>query len=144
MTIGDLFEPFAKKIPIENSSVKQLKNIDVKELEDKDAGHTSADTVVDITSKVIRSIENKGIFLKETTRKINSLKGGFLNFLKPLMTAGLPLMKHLLTPSPKSVLVPSGLTTAASVTDAVIQKKILGWGNLRTLLHVRQTKTWMI
>ena len=74
MTIGDLFEPFAKKIPIENSSVKQLKNIEVKELENKDGGYTSADTVVDITSKVIRFLENKGIFLKETTRKINSLK----------------------------------------------------------------------
>ena len=130
--VGDLFQPFAKKSPIENSSVKQLKNIDVKELENKDAGHTSADTVVDIIGKVIRSLENKGIFLKETTRIINSLKGRFLNFLKPLMTTGLPLMKNLLTPLAKSVLVPSGLTAAASVTDAVIQKKILGRGNLRT------------
>ena len=130
--VGDLFQLFAKKSPIENSSVKQLKNIDVKELENKDAGHTYADAVVDIIGKVIRSLENKGIFLKETTRIINSLKGRFLNFLKPLMTTGLPLMKNLLTPLTKSVLVPSGLTAAASVTGAVIQKKILGRGNLRT------------
>ena len=82
--------------------------------------------------KVIKSLENRGILIKWTTRKNTSQEGGFLNFLKPLMTAGLPLMKNLLTPLPKSVLVPSELTTAASVTDAVIQKKILGWGNLRT------------
>ena len=40
----------------------------------------------------------------------------FLNFLRPLMTAGLPLKK--------SVLVPLGLTTTASATDADIQTKI--------------------
>ena len=34
--------------------------------------------------KVIRSLENRGILLKGNTRKINSQKGRFLNFLKPL------------------------------------------------------------
>ena len=34
--------------------------------------------------------------MKETTKKVISEEGGFLNFLKPLMTAGLPLMKNLL------------------------------------------------
>ena len=42
------------------------------------------------------------------------------------MTAGLPLMKSLLTPLAKSVLVPSGLIAAASTRDAVIQKEIYG------------------
>ena len=77
--------------------------------------------------------ENAKHFLPTVEIKdYNITTDGFLNFLKPLMTAGLPLMKNLLTPLPKGVLVPSELTTAASVTDAVIQKKILGWGNLRT------------
>ena len=35
--------------------------------------------------KVIRSLENRGILLKGTTRKITSQDGGFLNFVKPLM-----------------------------------------------------------
>ena len=43
--------------------------------------------------KVIKSLENRGILLKGTTRKITIQEGGFPNFLKPLMTAGLPLMK---------------------------------------------------
>ena len=38
--------------------------------------------------KVIKSLQNRGILLKGTTRKITSQKGGILNFLRPLMTAG--------------------------------------------------------
>ena len=37
--------------------------------------------------KVIKFLENRGILLKETTRKITSHEGGFLNFLTPLITA---------------------------------------------------------
>ena len=74
--------------------------------------------------KVIRSLENGGSFLKETTNKINCQKGGFLNFLRPLMTAGLPLTKNVLTTLAKSILVLLGLTAVASATDAAIQKKI--------------------
>ena len=40
------------------------------------------------------------------------------------MTAGFQLMKVVLTPLAKSVLVPLRLTAAASVTDEAIQKKI--------------------
>ena len=47
--------------------------------------------------KVIKSLENRGILLKETTRKITSQKGGILTFLRPLMTAGLPLIKSFLS-----------------------------------------------
>ena len=42
--------------------------------------------------KVVRSLEIKGTSSKGTTRKITSQKGGFLNFVRPLMTAGLPLI----------------------------------------------------
>ena len=38
--------------------------------------------------KVIKSLQNRGLLLKGTTRKITSQKGGILNFLRPLMTAG--------------------------------------------------------
>ena len=69
--------------------------------------------------KVIKSIENTGI----------SLKGkGFLNFLRPLITAGLPLMKGVFTPLAKSVLLSVGLSAGMSAADAAIQKKIYGSG----------------
>ena len=74
--------------------------------------------------KVIKSLENRGILFKGTTRKITSQEGGFLNFLRPLMTAGLPLMKNVLNPLSKSVLLLLGLSAGKSAADAVTQKKI--------------------
>ena len=53
--------------------------------------------------KIIKSLENRGILFKGTSTKITSGEGGFLNFLRPLMTAGLPLMKSVLTPLAKNV-----------------------------------------
>ena len=70
--------------------------------------------------KVIKSLENRGILLKGTTRKITNQEGEFLNFLKPLMTAVLPLMENVLAPLAKSVLIPFGLTAAASSKTALI------------------------
>ena len=50
--------------------------------------------------------------------------GGFLGrLLGPLLRTGLPLMKSVIKPLAKSVLVPLGLTAAASVADARIHKK---------------------
>ena len=42
--------------------------------------------------KLIMSLENREILLKGTTKNITSQEGEFINFLKPLMRAGLPLM----------------------------------------------------
>ena len=72
------------------------------------------------------SLENRRILLKGTSRKIATLKGGFLDFLRPLITAGLPLMKSVLTSLAKSVLLPFGLSAAMSATDETIQQKIYG------------------
>ena len=41
------------------------------------------------------------------------------------MTAGLPLMKSVLTALAKNVLLPIGLSAGMSVRDAAIQKKIM-------------------
>ena len=61
--------------------------------------------------------------------------GGFLGkLLGPLLKTGLSLMKSVITPLAKSVLIPLGLTAAASATDAGIHKKILGSGNNATLI----------
>ena len=52
--------------------------------------------------------------------------GGFLGrLLGPLLKTGLPLMKNVLKPLAKSVLIPLRLTAAASATDAGIHKKCL-------------------
>ena len=74
--------------------------------------------------KVIKSLENRGILLKGTTRKIISQEGGFLNFLRPLMTASLPLMKNVFASLAKNVLLLFGLLAGMSAADAAIQKKI--------------------
>ena len=66
--------------------------------------------------------------------RTTSQERGFLSFLRPLMTAGLPLMKNVLTSLAKSVLVPLGLTVAASATDAAIQKKIFGSGTTALII----------
>ena len=55
---------------------------------------------------------------------------GFLDkLLGPLLKTGLSLMKSVIKPLAKSVLIPLGLTAAASAADAGIHKKILGSGH---------------
>ena len=60
---------------------------------------------------------------------------GFLGrLLGLLLETGLPLMKNVIKPLAKSVLIPFGLTAAASAADAGIHKKTLGSGNTATLI----------
>ena len=55
--------------------------------------------------------------------------GGFLGkLLGPVLKTGLPLIKNIIKPLAKSVLILLGLTDAASAADAGIQKKIYGSG----------------
>ena len=50
--------------------------------------------------------------------------GGFLGrLLGPLLKTGLPLIKNVIKPLAKSVLIPLGLTAAVSAADAGIHKK---------------------
>ena len=63
--------------------------------------------------------------------------GGFLGTLiDPLLKTGLPVMKSVIKPLTKSVLIPLGLTAAASAADAGIHKKILGSGHSNTTLII--------
>ena len=75
--------------------------------------------------KAFKSLENRGILLKGTTRKIASQEGGFLNFLRPLMTTGLPLMKNILTTLSINVLLLFRLSATMSAADTAIQKKFI-------------------
>ena len=43
--------------------------------------------------------------------------------LGPLLKTGLPLIKNIIKPLAKSILISSGLTAAASAADARIHKK---------------------
>ena len=79
----------------------------VASLQKSFASHSSADIKLSKTqlSKMIQS-------------------GGFLSrLLGPLLKTGLPLIKNVIKPLAKSVLIPLGLTAAASTADAGIHKK---------------------
>ena len=54
--------------------------------------------------------------------------------LGPLLNTGLLLMKNVTKPLGKSVLIPLGLTAAASAADAGIHKKILGSGTTTLII----------
>ena len=106
-------------------SKKIIKNL-------KNASDKALVTVITLTNnkikdimKVIKSLENRGISLKGTTRKIPNQKGGSLNFFRPLMRAGLPLQKSVLIPLAKNVLLPFGLSVEMSAADAAIQRKFM-------------------
>ena len=61
----------------------------------------------------------------QISKKIQS--AGFLGrLLGPLLKTGLPLMKNVIKPLAKSVLIPLGLTAAAAAANAGIHRKILG------------------
>ena len=47
--------------------------------------------------KVIKYLQNRRLLMKGTTTKTISQEGGFLNFFRPLMTAGLSLIKNVLS-----------------------------------------------
>ena len=75
------------------------------------------------------------IKLSETQlSKMIQLEGFLGRLLGPLLKIGLPLMKSVIQPLAKSVLIPLGLTAAATAADAGIHKKILGSGHNTTLI----------
>ena len=130
----------------------------------KSAIKNENDVVIRLSPNMISDSNDKGNFAHElllTNRQISSIRkafsnnssvdvkfskaqlskmiqsGGFLGkLLGPLLKArtGLPLMKNVITPLAKSVLIPLGLSAAASAADAGIHKKILGSGNNTTLI----------
>ena len=84
------------------------------------------------TTKLRNAIENNmSTDIKLSKAQISKIiqYGGFLGKLfGPLLKTGLPLIKNVIKPLAKSVLIPLGLTAAGSAADAGIQKKLLGSG----------------
>ena len=71
---------------------------------------------------------------KTELSKIIQYRGFLGRLLDPLLKAELPLIKNVIKPFAKSVLIPLGLTAAASAADVGIRKKILGSGNMTILI----------
>ena len=83
--------------------------------------------------KVFANYLSTNIKLSKTQlpKKIES--GEFLGrLLGPLLKTRLPLITNVIKPLAESVLIPLGLTAAASAADAGINKKILGSGHNNT------------
>ena len=84
-------------------------------------------------SNLLKAFSNHlsaNIKLSETQLSKMIQSGGFLGrLLGPLLKTGLPVIKNVIKPLAKTVLIPLGLTAAASAADAGIHKKILGSGN---------------
>ena len=79
---------------------------------------------------------NSSVDIKFSKAQLSKMiqSGGFLSkLLGPLLKTGLPLMKSVITPLAKNVLIPLELT-AASAADAGMHKKILGSGNNVTII----------
>ena len=63
--------------------------------------------------------------------------GAFLGrLLGPLFKTGLPLIKSVIKPLAKNVLIPLGLTAAASAANTGIHKKILGSGTTTLIISI--------
>ena len=97
--IGDNETDFPHKSLLTNRQVSNLRKAF--------ANHSSTDIKLSKTqlSKMIKSV-------------------GFLGrLLGPLLKAGLPVIKNVIKPLAKSVLIPLGLTAAASAADGGVHKK---------------------
>ena len=108
--IGDNESNFPHKLLLTNKQVSNLRKAS--------ANNSSANIKLSKTqlSKMIQS-------------------GGFLGrLLGPLLKTGLPLIRNVIKPLAKSVLIPLELTAAASAAEAGIHKKIFGSGNDITLI----------
>ena len=85
--------------------------------------------------KAFTNNSSSHIKLSKTQSSKMIQSGGFLSILLgPLLKSGLPLIKNVIKPLAKGVLIPLGLTAVASAADAEIHKKILRSGNNTTLI----------
>ena len=72
---------------------KGVNELNKKLTTSKGSGTTLKNNEIKDIMKVIKFLENRGILSIGTTRKITIQEGGFLNFLRILMTAGLPTLQ---------------------------------------------------
>ena len=85
---------------------------------------------------------NSSAYIKLSKTQLSKIiqSGGFLSrLIGPLLKTGLPLVKNVIKPLSKSVLIPLGLTAAAAA-DVGIHKKILGSGNTTLIISNNEMK----
>ena len=95
-----------------------------------------------LTSRQVANIHkdfanNSSADIKQSKAQISKMirsVGFHGRHLGPLLKAALPLMKNVIKPLAKSVLIQLGLTTAPSAADAGVHKKILGSGATTLLI----------
>ena len=135
-----------------------LSNSQLNEL--KSAIKNENDVVIRLSPNMIGDSNDKGNFphkLLLTDSQVSKIRKAFANnpsvdikfsqlskmihsegvlgkLLGRLLKTGLPLIKNLITPLAKSVLIPLALTASGSAADAGIHKKILGSGCHTTLI----------
>ena len=140
-----------------NSLNVKLSNSQINKL--KSAITNETDGVLRLSSNMIGSTDDEANFphkLLLPDRQVTNLRKSFANYLStdiklsktqlpkmiqsgglvgrllgPLLKTGFPLMKSVIQPLAKSVLIPLGLTAAA---DAAIHKKLLVAGHNTTLI----------
>ena len=114
------------KKELSNNFVDLRLNLIGKKMKEKfGSGITLTNNEIKDIMKGIKSLENRATLLKGTT-KSQTVK--FINIFRPLMTASLQLMKNLLTPFPKKILIPLRLSARMPPADAAIQKRNHGSG----------------
>ena len=90
-------------------------------------------TQVSRLHKTFPNNSSANIKLSKTQLHKKGQSGRFLGgLLDSLLKTGLPLMKNVLQPLAKSILIPLGLTEASSATDGAIHKKMFVSGRPST------------
>ena len=143
-----------------NSLNVKLSNSQLNKL--KSAIKNKTDVILKLSSNMIGNSDDENNFAHKlllTDRQVTNLRKAFANYLSTdiklpntqlskmiqlggflgrllgaLRKTGLPLMKSVIQPLAKSVLIPLGLTAAASAADAEIDKKTLGSGHNKILI----------
>ena len=138
----------------------KLSNLQINKL--KSARKNEAKVVLRLSSNMIDKSDDETNFphkLLLTNRQVANLRKAFANYLStdiklsktqiskmiqsggflgrllgPLLKTGLPLMKNVIKPLAKSVLIPLGLTAAASAAEGGIDKKVLGSGTATLII----------
>ena len=135
-------------VKLSDSQIKKLKDvvkdstgttlrISLKMFDGNDLPHKLLLTIRQKTKVRNAFNNNMSTDLKLSKAQINKIiqSGGFLGrLLGPLLKTVLPLIKSVIKPLAKSVLIPIGLTSAASAADAGIHKKILGSGTTTLII----------
>ena len=80
---------------------------------------------------------------KTQLHKIGQSEGFLGGHLGPLLKTGLPLIKGVLKPLAKGVLITLGSTASASATDAAIQKRIIRSGVTTLIISNKETNDIM-